>query len=121
MLIRRISELNPDTNEVIRMRRFDKNIGWHGRGHRISMAILAGALVTGAMACDSLLEVDIPGQVEDSALDDIDDARVGLLRVSYTGRDDFLIALDLSAATVPVRSGGSITASSAKVTMRYYF
>ena len=70
MVIRRISELNPDMNEVIRMRRSNNNIGRHGRGHRISLAILAGALLTGAMACESLLEVDIPGQVEDSALDD---------------------------------------------------
>ncbi len=57
----------------------------------------------------------------DRALDDIDDARVGLLRVAYTGRDDFIIALDIVAATVPLRSGSSITATSTKVTMRYYF
>lgn len=57
----------------------------------------------------------------DRALDDIDDVRVGLLRVAYTGRDDFIIALDITVATVPLRSGGSIDATSTKVSMRYYF
>ena len=70
MIIRRISESNPDTNEVIEMQRSNKNIGRQRRGHRISMAFLTGILLTGVLACDSILEVEIPGAVEDAALDD---------------------------------------------------
>lgn len=70
MGMRRNDDVNPDTDEVIRMERSRKNIGRHRRGHRISGAILVGALLAGTMACESLLEVEIPGQVEDSALDD---------------------------------------------------
>ena len=70
MIIRRIDESTPEMNEVIEMRRSKKNIGWRGRGHRISMAILGSVLLTGALACDSLLDVEIPGQVEDAALND---------------------------------------------------
>ena len=70
MIIRRIDEANPETNEVIPMQRFNRNTEGRRRGHRIARAMLVGALLSGALACESLLEVEIPGQVEDSALND---------------------------------------------------
>ena len=53
-------------------------------------------------------------------IEDVDRARTGLLRIAYTGRDDFIIALDFDVASVPI-SGFTVTATSVKINMRYYF
>jgi hypothetical protein len=56
----------------------------------------------------------------DAAIEDIGDSQQGLLRVAYTGRDDFVIALDLTMVRAPL-SGVTVTATAAKISMRYYF
>ena len=60
-------------------------------------------------------------QFEPKTVEDIEDARVGSLRITYTGRSDFIVALDLAVAKVPLGSGLSITTTSARFSIRYYF
>lgn len=57
----------------------------------------------------------------DLTLEDVKDSRLGFLRVAYSGRRDFIIALDFTAANVPLSSGTSVTVASTKISMRYYF
>ena len=89
------------------MQRSNKNIGWRGRSHRISMAILGSVLLTGALACDSLLEVEIPGQVEDSALND--PALAGTMLVSALG--EFECAFNSLVPTNAFLSGEFISSN----------
>jgi hypothetical protein len=44
-----------------------------------------------------------------------------LLRIAYTGRDDFVIALDLSNARTTLFSGTTVDVGTTRISMRYYF
>jgi hypothetical protein len=44
-----------------------------------------------------------------------------LLRIAYTGRDDFVIALDLSSVKSTLFSGREVDVGSTRLSMRYYF
>ena len=57
-----------------------------------------------------------PGQ----AVEYVNRALQGLLRIAYTGRPDFLVALDLQLAEAQV-NGSSTSAVTTTVSMRYYF
>ncbi len=48
-------------------------------------------------------------------------SRGALVRIAYTGRDDFIIALDLSSLHTTLFSGTTVDISSVNVSMRYYF
>ena len=45
----------------------------------------------------------------------------GLVRIAYTGRDDFVIALDLSSLRTTLFSGTTVDVGSTQISMRYYF
>jgi len=45
----------------------------------------------------------------------------GLFRIAYTGRSDFVVALDFTADRVPLREGESIEAGTVHFSTRYYF
>ena len=48
-------------------------------------------------------------------------SRSALLRIAYTGRDDFVIALDLSSVQSTLFSGTTVDVGATKISMRYYF
>src|SRR5687768_6265384 len=52
------------------MRRLERNTAGLRKARRIAMAWIAGALLIVATACESLMEVELPGQVLDEALND---------------------------------------------------
>jgi hypothetical protein len=45
----------------------------------------------------------------------------GLLRIAYTGRDDFVIALDISSLHTTLFSGTEVDVGATQISMRYYF
>ena len=45
----------------------------------------------------------------------------GLLRIAYTGRDDFVIALDISSLHTTLFSGTEVDVGTTQISMRYYF
>ena len=45
----------------------------------------------------------------------------GMVRIAYTGRDDFVIALDLSSLRTTLFSGTTVDIGATKISMRYYF
>ena len=45
----------------------------------------------------------------------------GLVRIAYTGRDDFVIALDLSSLRTTLFSGTTVDIGTTQISMRYYF
>jgi hypothetical protein len=56
------------------------------------------------------------------SLDDLAKAIYGgLLRIAYTGRNDFLLALDFTADRLPLREGDTLEAGSIHFTTQYYF
>jgi hypothetical protein len=48
-------------------------------------------------------------------------SRSGLLRIAYTGRDDFVVALDISSLHTTLFSGTTVDIGATKISMRYYF
>jgi hypothetical protein len=48
-------------------------------------------------------------------------AHGGLFRITYTGRDDFIISLDLSSTKSTLTNGSDVTIGFTGLTMRYYF
>jgi hypothetical protein len=44
-----------------------------------------------------------------------------LFRIAYTGRNDFVVGLDLTMDRVPLREGGKLEAGSVQFSTRYYF
>jgi len=48
-------------------------------------------------------------------------SKAALLRIAYTGRDDFVIALDLSSLRTTLFSGTTVDVGATKISMRYYF
>jgi len=48
-------------------------------------------------------------------------SRAALLRIAYTGRDDFVIALDLSDTRTTLYSGTTVDVATTRISMRYYF
>lgn len=48
-------------------------------------------------------------------------SRGALVRIAYTGRDDFVIALDVSALHTTLFSGTTVDVGATKISMRYYF
>jgi len=100
MIDLRSSESNPQGHEVTTMRRYSEYIGRRRRTHRQgrgsrAIAVLSGILLVGTVACESLLEVEIPGQVEDAALDD--PALAGTMVISALG--EFECALNTLVPT----------------------
>ena len=112
MIDLRSSESNPHGHEVKQMRRYSKYVGRRrrarrqGRGSR-AMAILSGILLAGTVACESLLEVEIPGQVEDAALDD--PALAGTMMISALG--EFECALNTLVPTNAFLTGEFIASN----------
>lgn len=45
----------------------------------------------------------------------------GLLRIAYTGRDDFVIALDISSLHTTLFSDTDVDVGATQISMRYYF
>lgn len=45
----------------------------------------------------------------------------GMVRIAYTGRDDFIIALDVSSLRTTLFSGTTVDIGSTRISMRYYF
>ena len=45
----------------------------------------------------------------------------GLVRIAYTGRDDFVIALDVSSLRTTLFSGTTVNIGTTQISMRYYF
>ena len=45
----------------------------------------------------------------------------GLFRIAYTGRSDFVVALDFTANRLPLREGGTLEAGTVLFSTRYYF
>jgi len=45
----------------------------------------------------------------------------GLLRLAYTGRPDFVVAIDLTMDRIPLREGDALRAGAAQFSTRYYF
>ena len=55
-------------------------------------------------------------------IDDLAEAIYGsLFRIAYTGRSDFVVALDLTADRLPLRDGESLEAGTLQFSTRYYF
>lgn len=53
---------------------------------------------------------------------DLADAIYGaLLRIAYTGRSDFIVAVDLTMDRIPLREGDPIRAGAAQFSTRYFF
>jgi hypothetical protein len=48
-------------------------------------------------------------------------SQAALLRIAYTGRDDFVIALDLSNTRTTLFSGTTVDVATTRISMRYYF
>lgn len=56
------------------------------------------------------------------SINDLADAIYGsLFRIAYTGRSDFVVALDFTADRIPLRDGESLDAGSFQFSTRYYF
>lgn len=56
------------------------------------------------------------------SINDLAEAIYGsLFRIAYTGRNDFVVALDFTADRLPLREGDSLEAGTVQFSTRYYF